>query len=72
MANNEDMKKPANATGLNSDRTIDREAIKNLRELIDVVPGLSDLTGALRWLCEKEVPDIVEKYKKFNKTLKAG
>lgn len=72
MAKENKVKKPANATGLNSDRTIDREAIKNLRELIDVVPGLSDLTGALRWLCENEVPSIIEKYKEFGKTLKAS
>ncbi|MBN2591596.1 MAG: hypothetical protein JXA96_17150 [Sedimentisphaerales bacterium] len=65
------MKKPANATGLNSDRQIDRKAIDNLRELIKVVPGLSGLTGALRWLCEEEVPLIVDKYKRYGKSLRA-
>ena len=72
MAKDRDMKKPANATGLNSDRPGDVKAIENLRRLVEVVPGLSDVTGALRWLCEEEVPLIVDKYKKFNKTLKAS
>ena len=66
------MKKPANATGLNSDRPGDIKAIENLRKLVEVVPGLSDVTGALRWLCEDEVPLIIDKYKKVNKVLKAS
>ena len=72
MSKKSKMRKPANATGLNSDRPGDVKAIKNLRDLTDVVPGLSDLTGTLRWLCEDEVPLITEKYKKMNKALKAS
>ena len=72
MAKKEEMKKPANATGLNSDRPGDVKAIENLRKLVEVVPGLSNVNGALRWLCEDEVPLIIEKYKRLNKTLKAS
>ena len=66
------VKKPANATGLNSDRPGDVKAIENLRKLVEVVPGLSNVNAALRWLCEEEVPQIIEKYKKINKALKAS
>jgi hypothetical protein len=72
MAKKTDMKKEANATGLNSDRPNDVQAIKNLRALSEAVPGCSDLTGTLRWLCENEVPLITEKYKKFNNALMAS
>jgi len=72
MSKKSKMRKPANATGLNSDRPGDVKALKNLRELVEVVPGCSDVTGALRWLCEDEVPLIIEKYKRLKKALKAS
>lgn len=72
MSKKREMRKPANATGLNSDRPGDVKALKHLRELVDVVPGCSDVTGALRWLCEDEVPLIIEKYKRLKKALKTA
>lgn len=63
MGKKKSMKKPANATGLNSDRPNDVKAIKNLQALVEVLPGCSDVTGALRWLCENEVPKITDRFK---------
>lgn len=63
MAKKKGMKKPANAAGLNSNRPNDVKAIKNLQALVEVLPGCSDVTGALRWLCENEVPKIVNRFK---------
>ena len=69
MAKNEEMKKPANAVGLNSDRPGDVKAVENLRKLSEVVPGCRDVTGTLRWLCEDEVPLIIEKYEKMKESM---
>lgn len=69
MAKKIKMRKPANATGLNSDKPSDVKAIKCLRELAEVLPGCSDVTSALRWLCENEAPKVAER---FTKMLQAG
>ena len=69
MAEELGMKKKANSATLNSDRPGDVKAIKNLRELAEAVPGCSDLTGTLRWLCEEEVPLVTKKYKRMKESL---
>ncbi len=66
------VKRTAKVVMLNSDRALDREAVKHLAALRDAVPGLSELTDTMRWLCENEVPLIIEKYQKMTKGLKAS
>jgi len=55
-------KKPASTVALNSNRSHDVKAIENLKELAKVLPGCSDITGALRYLCEDEAPRVRERF----------
>jgi len=55
-------KKPANTVQLSNSKPQDVKAIENLKELAKVLPACSDITGALRFLCEKVAPKVTEKY----------
>lgn len=56
-------KKPANTVQLSNSKPQDVKAIENLKELAKVLPACSDITGALRFLCEDEAPKTTKRYK---------
>lgn len=56
-------RKPANSTQLTTNRPQDVKSVENLSELAKVLPGCSDITSALRWLCEEEAPKATERMK---------
>lgn len=49
-------KKPANTVQLSNSKPRDVKAIENLKELASALPACSDITGALRYLCEVVAP----------------
>ena len=55
-------KKPASTIGLNNNKSQDVKSIENLKELAKVLPGCSDITGALRYLCEDVAPREKERF----------
>ncbi|MBN1807162.1 MAG: hypothetical protein JW837_18090 [Sedimentisphaerales bacterium] len=62
MNNENKMKKPVSTIALTINKSQDIKAIENLREMVKVLPGCSDATSALRWLCEVEVPKITNRF----------
>lgn len=68
MGTKQKMRKPANTTGLTTDKPQDVKAIKNLRELAETLPGCDSVINALRWLCENEAPKATKRFK----TLQTG
>ena len=55
-------KKPASTIGLNNNRSQDVKSIENLKNLAKALPGCSDMTGALRYLCEDVAPRESERF----------
>lgn len=62
MAKSKVNKKPANTVQLSNNRPKDVKAIENLQALAKALPACSDITGAVRFLCEKVAPKVTEKY----------
>ena len=61
-------KKPASTIGLNNNKPQDVKSIENLKELAEVLPGCSDITSALRYLCEYEAPRAKQRFLSVLKT----
>lgn len=55
-------KKPANTVQLSNNKPQDVKAIENLKELAKALPACSDITGALRYLCETVAPKESERF----------
>jgi len=55
-------KKQAGSIQLSDSKPQDVKAIENLKELQKVLPACSDMTGAVRFLCEYEAPKVTERY----------
>ena len=54
--------KQASTVQLNSNKSQDVKAIDNLKELQKALPACSDITGALRYLCENVAPRESERF----------
>ena len=57
-------KKPANIVSLSNRKPRDVQAVDNIKQLAEILPGCSDLTSAARWLCENEIPKVIKRLKK--------
>ena len=57
-------KKPAQTVGLTTSKPRDIQSIENLTKLAEALPGCSDVTSAVRWLCEEEIPKVIERLNK--------
>jgi hypothetical protein len=55
-------KKPANTVQLSNRKPQDVNAIENLKGLAKALPACSDITAALRWLCEVEAPKAAKRF----------
>lgn len=55
-------KKPANTVQLSNSKPQDVKAIENLKELAKALPACSDITGALRFLCEDVAPKETDRF----------
>lgn len=55
-------KKQASTVMLNNNKPQDVKAIENLKELAKALPACSDITGALRYLCEVVAPRESERF----------
>jgi len=55
-------KRSANTVQLSNNNKHDVKAIDNLKELAKALPACSNLTGAMRFLCEDEAPKVTERY----------
>ena len=62
MAKSKVNKKQASSVQLSSNKSQDVKSIDNLKGLQKALPACSDITGAVRYLCEYEVPNITKKY----------
>ena len=55
-------KKQASSVQLSNNKPQDVKAIENLKELAKALPACSDITGALRYLCENVAPRESERF----------
>jgi len=55
-------KKQASTVQLSSNKSQDVKSIDNLKELQKALPACSDITGALRYLCEDVAPKESERF----------
>jgi len=62
MKNGKMTKKPANTVQLSNSKPQDVKAIENLKELANALPACSDITGALRYLCESVAPIEIKRF----------
>lgn len=61
-------KKQASSVQLSNNKPQDVKAIENLKDLAKALPACSDITGALRYLCEVVAPKESERFSAIKTT----